>query len=328
MSSLPMPERAKQFRQAYHTVYQEISKAVVGHADIVHGILTCLFVGGHALLEGVPGLGKTLLVRTLSQVLSLHFSRVQFTPDLMPSDIIGTNIINETAEGQRVFTFQPGPLFAQIVLADEINRATPKTQSALLEAMQEHSVTVGGTVHKLDEPFFVMATQNPIEQEGTYPLPLAQLDRFMFKVRVNYPSPEEERHVLRDHHATGALSDPRKMGVQVVVSPPEIIAARQAIRATHVRDEVVSYVQQLLTATRQDDSLAVGASPRSGLMLLMGAKGLARFAGRDFVTPDDIQTAFLPALRHRVVLTATSELEGTTTDEVLAQLLEAVEVPR
>src|SRR5881275_2125821 len=192
----PMAERAEQFRQAYGRVSAEIGKVIVGHQEIVQGVLTCLFVGGHALLEGVPGLGKTLLVRTLSQVLDLKFNRVQFTPDLMPSDIIGTNIINETPEGQRVFSFQPGPLFAQIVLADEINRATPKTQSALLEAMQEHSVTVGGTIHRLQEPFFVMATQNPIEQEGTYPLPEAQLDRFFFKLLVNYPSASELTEVL------------------------------------------------------------------------------------------------------------------------------------
>src|SRR3989440_10420464 len=181
-----MQQRAEQFRKAYARLQGEIGKVIVGHADIVHGVLTCLFVGGHALLEGVPGLGKTLLVRTLSEVLDLNFNRIQFTPDLMPSDIMGTNIINETPEGQRVFSFQKGPLFAQIVLADEINRATPKTQSALLEAMQEHSVTIGGTIHKLEEPFFVMATQNPIEQEGTYPLPEAQLDRFFFKLVVNY----------------------------------------------------------------------------------------------------------------------------------------------
>src|ERR1700693_3172000 len=183
MSSVTsMQERAQAFRKAYARVQQEIGKVIVGHTAIVHGVLTCLFVGGHALLEGVPGLGKTLLVRTLSEVLDLNFNRIQFTPDLMPSDIMGTNIINEAPDGQRVFTFQPGPLFAQIVLADEINRATPKTQSALLEAMQEHSVTIGGTIHKLVEPFFVMATQKSTEQEGTYPLPEAQLDRFFFKL--------------------------------------------------------------------------------------------------------------------------------------------------
>src|SRR5216684_4248765 len=188
--------QVQDFQSEYDRVYQEIAKVIVGHADIVHGVLTCLFVGGHALLEGVPGLGKTLLVRTLSQVLDLHFNRIQFTPDLMPSDIMGTNIINETEGGQRVFSFQPGPLFAQIVLADEINRATPKTQSALLEAMQEHSVTIGGTIHRLKEPFFVMATQNPIEQEGTYPLPEAQLDRFFFKLIVGYSTRDELSTIL------------------------------------------------------------------------------------------------------------------------------------
>src|ERR1041385_4187261 len=204
-----MQERTDEFRRAYGKVQREIAKVIVGHSDIVHGILTCLFVGGHALLEGVPGLGKTLLVRTLSQVLDLHFNRIQFTPDLMPSDIMGTNIINETPDGQRVFSFQPGPLFAQIVLADEINRATPKTQSALLEAMQEHSVTVGGTIHKLEEPFFVMATQNPIEQEGTYPLPEAQLDRFLFKLVVNY-STREELSVIIDRTTRGENPQPGK----------------------------------------------------------------------------------------------------------------------
>src|SRR5215470_10283000 len=195
-SDSTMQQRAEQFRQAYGRIQAEIGKVIVGHTDIVHGVLACLFVGGHALLEGVPGLGKTLLVRTLSQVLDLHFSRIQFTPDLMPADIIGTNIINEAPDGKRVFTFQPGPLFAQIVLADEINRATPKTQSALLEAMQEHSITVGGTIHKLEEPFFVMATQNPIEQEGTYPLPEAQLDRFFFKLVVQYSTRAELKTIL------------------------------------------------------------------------------------------------------------------------------------
>src|SRR5277367_5908910 len=190
-----MQERTDDFRKAYGRVHREIGKMIVGHSEIVHGILTCLFVGGHALLEGVPGLGKTLLVRTLSQVLDLKFNRIQFTPDLMPSDIIGTNIITDD-DGKRVFSFQSGPIFAQIVLADEINRATPKTQSALLEAMQEHSVTIGGTIHKLEEPFFVMATQNPIEQEGTYPLPEAQLDRFFFKLVVNYSSRDEMAVIL------------------------------------------------------------------------------------------------------------------------------------
>src|SRR5947209_968649 len=191
-----LPARAYEFRQTFQRVAGEIGKVIVGHTEIVQGVLTCLFVSGHALLEGVPGLGKTLLVRTLAQVLDLKFNRVQFTPDLMPSDIIGTNIIAEAGDGKRVFTFQPGPIFAQILLADEINRATPKTQSAMLEAMQEHSVTIGGVVHRLTEPFFVLATQNPIEQEGTYPLPEAQLDRFFFKLIVNYSGRDEMAAIL------------------------------------------------------------------------------------------------------------------------------------
>src|ERR1700683_499564 len=219
-----MQERNEEFRKAYGRVHREISKVIVGHSDIVHGILTCLFIGGHALLEGVPGLGKTLLVRTLAQVLDLKFNRIQFTPDLMPSDIIGTNIINETPEGQRVFSFQAGPLFAQIVLADEINRATPKTQSALLEAMQEHSVTVGGTIHRLEEPFFVMATQNPIEQEGTYPLPEAQLDRFFFKLVVNYSGRAELKTIL-DRTTTNY-----KIDIKPVIDGPRIMAHQQLIK--------------------------------------------------------------------------------------------------
>src|SRR5262245_30253375 len=195
-SPAPMAERAERFRERFRRLESEIGKVIVGQPEIVRGVLTCLFVGGHALLEGVPGLGKTLLVRTLAQVLDLKFSRIQFTPDLMPSDIIGTNIISEAADGRRVFSFQAGPIFAQIVLADEINRATPKTQSALLEAMQEHSVTIGGTVHRLQEPFFVMATQNPIEQEGTYPLPEAQLDRFFFKLLVPFSTREDLNLIL------------------------------------------------------------------------------------------------------------------------------------
>src|SRR6516225_3966472 len=195
-SAVAMQERAQAFRKAYGRVQQEIGKVIVGHEEIVHGVLTCLYIGGHALLEGVPGLGKTLLVRTLSDAISLDFNRIQFTPDLMPADIIGTNVVMETTDGRRVFEFQRGPIFSQIVLADEINRATPKTQSALLEAMQEHSVTVGGHIHRLKEPFFVMATQNPIEQEGTYPLPEAQLDRFLFKLVVGYSSRDELTLIL------------------------------------------------------------------------------------------------------------------------------------
>src|ERR1700730_4787764 len=231
----PMQEGASQFREAYAKVKSEIGKVIVGHGDIVHGVFTCLFVGGHALLEGVPGLGKTLLVRTLSQVLSLDFNRVQFTPDLMPSDILGTNIIMENPDGQRVFSFQPGPLFAQIVLADEINSATPKTQSALLEAMQEHSITIGGTIHRLKEPFFVMATQNPIEQEGTYPLPEAQLDRFFFKLTVNY-STREELSTIIDRTTRGDWPQPTK-----VMDGATIIKWQRLARKIFVAPQVQDY---------------------------------------------------------------------------------------
>src|SRR5881398_4196244 len=230
-----MEVRADEFRDAYHRVKAEIAKVIVGHDEIVHGVLTCLFVGGHALLEGVPGLGKTLLVRTLSQAIDLNFNRIQFTPDLMPSDILGTNIINEDADGKRVFSFQSGPIFAQIVLADEINRATPKTQSALLEAMQEHSVTVGGTIHRLEEPFFVLATQNPIEQEGTYPLPEAQLDRFFFKLVVNYSGRQEMATIL-DRTTRGDWPRASK-----VMDGEEIRRWQQLIREVLVAPAVMDY---------------------------------------------------------------------------------------
>src|ERR1700757_2512491 len=266
-SSTTIQERAEQFRQAYARIQGEIGKVIVGHTEIVHGVLTCLFVGGHALLEGVPGLGKTLLIRTLSQVLDLKFNRIQFTPDLMPSDIIGTNIINEAPDGKRVFSFQAGPLFAQIVLADEINRATPKTQSALLEAMQEHSVTVGGTIHRLQEPVFVMATQNPIEQEGTYPLPEAQLDRFFFKLIVNYSGREEMATIL-DRTTKGEWLQPQK-----VMSGEEIRRWQQLVREVLIAPPVQDYAIRLVLATHPQGEFAIaetnkyircGASPRGG----------------------------------------------------------------
>lgn len=311
--------------QLYKSIRTEISKVIFGQEEVVDFALAALFSSGHILLEGPPGVAKTLLVRTIAATLNLDYRRIQMTPDLLPNDITGTAFFRQNTHE---FEFRRGPIFTNFLLADEVNRASARTQSALLEAMQELSVTQDGVTHHLPEPFVMFATQNPIEQEGTYPLPLAQLDRFMFKVLVTYPTPEEEQRILRQHHGTGGLSNPHLMGVQPVVSPADIIAARQTIRETHVRDEVVAYVQKLLAATRNDDSLSVGASPRSGLMLLMGAKSLARFVGREFVTPDDIQSAFTPALRHRVVLSPSAELEGITTDDVLSQLLEAIEVPR
>jgi MoxR-like ATPase len=322
-----MQERANEFRQAYARVQNEIGKVIVGHADIVHGVLTCLFVGGHALLEGVPGLGKTLLVRTLSQVLDLSFNRIQFTPDLMPSDIIGTNIITETGDGKRVFSFQPGPIFAQIVLADEINRATPKTQSALLEAMQEHSVTIGGTIHKLKEPFFVMATQNPIEQEGTYPLPEAQLDRFFFKLIVNYSGREEMATIL-DRTTRGEW--PR---VEKVMDGAEIEQWQQLIREVLIAPPVQDYAIRLVLATHPGGEFAAaetnkflrfGASPRGAQALVLTGKVRALLEGRYNVSFEDIRQAYLPALRHRVLLNFEAQAENVPSDQVLSQIVKEV----
>ena len=309
----------------YQAIREEISKVIFGQEEVIDFALAALFSCGHVLLEGPPGVAKTLLVRSIATALALDYRRIQMTPDLLPNDVTGSSIYREDTHE---FVFRKGPVFANFLMADEINRASARTQSALLEAMQELHVTYDGVTYPLPEPFVTFATQNPIEQEGTYPLPLAQLDRFMFKLTMTYPPDDDEIRVLQEHHATAGLSSPEEKLVQRVMTGQDIMEAREIIRATHVRDEVVGYVQRLLGATRHEDSLAVGASPRSGLMLLMGAKSLARFSGRDYVTPDDIQTALLPALRHRVVLSPTAELEGTTTDDVLATLVEAVEVPR
>jgi MoxR-like ATPase len=322
-----MQQRTDEFRRAFGKVFREISKVIVGHNDVVRNVLTCLFVGGHALLEGVPGLGKTLLVRTLSQALDLAFNRIQFTPDLMPSDIIGTNVINESPEGRRVFTFQPGPIFAQIVLADEINRATPKTQSALLEAMQEHSVTVGGTVHRLQEPFFVMATQNPIEQEGTYPLPEAQLDRFFFKLVVQYSGRQEMATIL-DRTTRGEWPKAEK-----VMDGAEILKWQQLVREALVAPPVQDYAIRLVLATHPQGEFAVadtnkfircGASPRGAQALVLAAKVRALLEGRYNVSFNDIREVYLPALRHRILLNFEAQAENVPSDAVLLQVLNEV----
>ena len=309
----------------YLALRGELSKVIFGQEEAIDFALTALFSCGHVLLEGPPGVAKTLLVRTLASVVELDCQRIQMTPDLLPTDITGSSIYREQSKS---FDFHRGPIFANFLLADEINRASARTQSALLEAMQELHVTYDGQSHTLPEPFLVFATQNPIEQEGTYPLPLAQLDRFMFKVILQYPAAADERRVLNEHHANAGLPAPERERVRKVATGADLLEARRTIRQTHVREEVIDYTQRLLQATRAHDSLEVGASPRSGLMLLMGAKGLARFAGRDFVTPDDIKTALLPTLRHRVVLNASAELEGITADQVLGEITDQVEIPR
>ncbi|HYV37170.1 MAG TPA: MoxR family ATPase [Gemmataceae bacterium] len=322
-----MQERVNEFRQAYGRVMAEIGKVIVGHTDIVHGVLTCLFVGGHALLEGVPGLGKTMLIRTLSTVLDLEFNRIQFTPDLMPADILGTNIISEGADGKRMFSFQKGPIFAQIVLADEINRATPKTQSALLEAMQEHSVTVGGTIHKLKEPFFVMATQNPLEQEGTYPLPEAQLDRFFFKLMLNYSGREELATIL-DRTTRGEWPKANK-----IMDGREIEQWQQLVREVIIAPPVQDYAIRLVLATHPGGEFAVadtnkfircGGSPRAAQAMALAAKVRALLEGRYNVSFEDVRRVFLPALRHRILLNFEAQAENIPSDQVLTAVLKDV----
>jgi MoxR-like ATPase len=326
-SAAAMQQRVSDFRQAYNRVMSEIGKVIVGHTEIVHGVLTCLFVGGHVLLEGVPGLGKTMLIRTLSTVLDLDFNRIQFTPDLMPSDIIGTNIISDDADGRRVFNFQKGPLFAQIVLADEINRATPKTQSALLEAMQEHSVTVGGTIHKLKEPFFVMATQNPLEQEGTYPLPEAQLDRFFFKLLVNYSGREELATIL-DRTTRGEWPQ-----ASMIMDGNEIQKWQQLVREVLIAPPVQDYAIRLVLASHPGGEFATaetnkfircGASPRAAQAMALASKVRALLEGRYNVGFEDVRRVYLPAMRHRVLLNFEAQAENIPSDQVLGQILKDV----
>jgi MoxR-like ATPase len=326
-SDQSMETRAEGFRTAYNRVKDEIGKVIVGHDEIVHGILTCLFIGGHALLEGVPGLGKTLLVRTLADAVSLEFNRIQFTPDLMPADILGTNMVMELPDGRRVFEFQPGPVFSQIVLADEINRATPKTQSALLEAMQEHSVTIGGHVRRLKEPFFVMATQNPIEQEGTYPLPEAQLDRFLLKLVVGYSSRDELGMILdRTTRAETPKAD-KVLDGETLIQLQALV--RDVIIAPHVQD----YAIRLGLATHPNGPYAAdvtnqyirwGSSPRGVQTLVLAAKVRSLLDGRYNVSFEDLRRVYLPGLRHRILLNFEAQAEGVDPDDVLLKVLESV----
>ena len=312
------------FRRDYRAVQNEIAKAIVGHTEIVDGVLTCLFVGGHALLEGVPGLGKTALIRSLAEALSLKFNRIQFTPDLMPADVIGTTIINEDEHGRRAFKFIEGPIFSQIVLADEINRATPKTQSALLEAMQEKQVTSGGEIRKLEEPFFVMATQNPLEQEGTYPLPEAQLDRFFFKLLVQYSDRQELKAIL-DRTTTGY-----KANLQPVLNGEGIIRHQQLIRRVVIAPHVQDYAIRCVLATHPQGQystpmvnqfLRVGASPRAAQAISLASKVRALLDGRFHVSFQDVKDVVVPAMRHRVILNFEGEAEGITTDMVLEKII-------
>lgn len=313
------------------TLRVEIGKVVVGQRAVVDELLIAFLAGGHALLEGVPGLAKTLMIRTLADAVDLSFRRIQFTPDLMPSDILGTEILEEDhATGKRFFKFQKGPVFAHIVLADEINRTPPKTQAALLEAMQEREVTYGGTTYPLDRPFFVLATQNPIEQAGTYPLPEAQLDRFLLLIRVGYPDAKEEEEILR--RTTG-----REMSeVHPVVNGPELLQAQRLVREVAVSDPLVSYAAAIARATRPGadadpyvrEWVRWGAGPRAGQALILSAKARAALFGRFAVTLDDIRAVAAPVLRHRVLVNFRAEAEGVDADKVTARLLSSVAEPR
>jgi len=320
--------RVQAFVTAFAALRAEVEKVIVGHRDIITNVLTALFAGGHVLLEGVPGLGKTLLIKTLAEGLELSFSRIQFTPDLMPADIIGTNIIIEDADGRKHFQFQHGPIFAHILLADEINRATPKTQSALLEGMQEGSVTVGGASRPLPAPFFVLATQNPIEMEGTYPLPEAQLDRFMFKLRVRYPAIDELNAII------DRTTQSRHVTVSRVMSGPTVLSFRELIRevpiASHVRDFASTIVMATHPQWEQAPEVArrfvrYGASPRGAQALVLGAKVRALAEGRYNVSVEDIKALAAPALRHRVILNFEGEAEGVDADTLIGQVVEAAE---
>ncbi len=322
-----MQQQAEEFRTRYKAVRDEIGKVIVGHDEIVHGVLTSMFVGGHCLLEGVPGLGKTMLVRTLSDALNLHFSRIQFTPDLMPADILGTNMIVENEQGRKAFEFQKGPIFTQICLADEINRATPKTQSALLETMQEGTITVAGQRYQLDKPFFVLATQNPIEQEGTYPLPEAQLDRFMFKLVVGY-SGREELNTIVERTTRGTHVEAQK-----IMDGPEIMRWQQLVREVILAKHVQDYIVRLILATHPEGQLAQavtnqyvrwGSSPRGAQTIALAAKVRALLDGRFNVSFEDVRRVYLPALRHRVLLNFEAQAEGIDVDRILLEILEKV----
>ncbi len=319
-------EDVERFQESIDEVRAEVGKMIVGQHEIVDGVLTCLLASGHALLEGVPGLGKTMLVRTLASALDLNFSRIQFTPDLMPADILGTTIISEESGG-KTFEFRPGPIFANIVLADEVNRATPKTQSALLEVMQEHSVTVAKKTHKMEQPYFVLATQNPLEMEGTYPLPEAQLDRFLYKLHVEFPS-REELHGILDRTTGNESPD-----VQPVLDRRKILEMRAVVRDVAVARHVQDYAIRVLEATHPDRKASpekvkrfvrFGGSPRGAQACLIAAKIQALFDGRFQVSVDDVRKVAKPALRHRMILNFEGEAEGVRTDDVLDEILKSV----
>jgi len=314
-----------EIKRVFDRITAEIAKIYVGQDELVLSALIALFSGGHVLIESVPGLGKTLFVRTLGRVLGCQFGRIQFTADLMPSDITGAPIFDMKTQE---FRFRPGPVFTQLLLADEINRSPAKTHAALLEIMQEYRVTVERTGHKLKRPFLVLATQNPIESEGTYNLPEAQLDRFMFKITAEYPSATEENEILKLHSQPTDIDARLALELSPQTSPEEILRVSERCGKVHADERLIDYVSRIVRRTREWPQFHMGASPRAGLALVQGARTLAAFRGRDFVVPDDVVEIALPALRHRVILTAEAEVEGRKVDESLSELIRSVEVTR
>lgn len=303
----------------------EVGKAVIGQADTVDLMLTALFSGGHILLEGPPGTAKTLLTQCFSSAIKLDFGRIQFTPDLMPGDVLGTNLFNFSTNE---FTLTKGPIFTDILLADEINRTPPKTQAALLEAMQERKVTIDGETYPLNDRFTVIATQNPIEQQGTYPLPEAQLDRFLFKHVLAYPTRDDELAIVAAHGNRSGMKSTSAFGVEAVVSPEQLSEAVNAVQQVRVQDDVVAYIVDIVRSTRETPALSHGASPRATAAIAAAARAKAALEGRDYVVPDDIKALSLPALRHRVILSPAAEIEGRTTDDTLLEIIERTAAPR
>ena len=322
-----MPEPARTPRDAVLAVRDEVAKAVVGQQGALTGIIAALLVNGHVLLEGVPGVAKTLLAKSLAAALDMDFTRLQFTPDLMPSDVIGQTMVAQNAGGYE-FQFREGPVFTNLLLADEINRTPPKTQAALLEAMEERQVSIGGETRPLPDPFLVLATQNPIEYEGTYPLPEAQLDRFLFKLQIGYPTEEQEREMVARHHAGLNPHDVYAAGVRAVASAADLAAGRAEVNAVRVDPAVQAYIVSVCRATRESPSLQLGVSPRGAAWLLHASKAWAWLSGRDFVTPDEVKAVAKPCLRHRLMVRPELELEGTQADAILDGILDTVPTPR
>ena len=312
-----------QFSNSIMNLKKEIHKVIVGQDQVIDLMLAGLLSSGHVLLEGVPGIAKTLIAKLLAKTLSVDFSRIQFTPDLMPTDVTGTTVFNMQ---KSVFTFNKGPIFSNFVLIDEINRAPAKTQSALFEVMEERQISIDGTTHQLEFPFFVIATQNPIEQEGTYKLPEAQLDRFIFRIKMDYPSLENEKDILKRFSEDFSLSS--IVNVKPVLSASDLATFKTIIEKIHIKDELINYIAKMTHATRNHGSIFLGASPRASLAILRSSKALAALSGRNFVTPDDIRRVANPVMNHRIILTPEKEMEGITPDDIISEISQSIEVPR